>query len=224
MAKDPAFLFYSNDFLTGTYLMTDEQVGKYIRLLCLQHQKGPLSEKDMLNICKSYDEDIFAKFEIIENKFINKRLYEESEKRKSYSESRKNNRKKKDMINISESYVQHMENENENEDVIINNKIIIKSKKFISSDFNELPEHYTKSIIEQFKIQKQKTITQKQITDIWEVFKIQNLTGEEFYTSENKVYQHFINWIKKQNFENGTNKPTAEEKFNFYKNYSDRFD
>jgi len=224
MAKDPAFLFYSNDFLTGTYLMTDEQVGKYIRLLCLQHQKGPLSEKDMLNICKSYDEDIFAKFEIIENKFINKRLYEESEKRKSYSESRKNNRKKKDMINISESYVQHMENENENEDVIINNKIIIKSKKFISSDFNELPEHYTKSIIEQFKIQKQKTITQKQITDIWEVFKIQNLTGEEFYTSENKVYQHFINWIKKQNFENGTNKPTAEEKFDFYKNYSDRFD
>jgi len=224
MAKDPAFLFYSNDFLTGTYLMTDEQVGKYIRLLCLQHQKGPLSEKDMLNICKSYDEDIFAKFEIIENKFINKRLYEESEKRKSYSESRKNNRKKKDMINISESYVQHMENENENEDVIINNKIIIKSKKFISSDFNELPEHYTKSIIEQFKIQKQKTITQKQITDIWEVFKIQNLTGEEFYTSENKVYQHFINWIKKQNFENGSTKPTAEEKFNFYKNYSDRFD
>jgi hypothetical protein len=102
--------------------------------------------------------------------------------------------------------------------------IIIKSKKFISSDFTELPEHYTISIIEQFKIQKQKTITQKQITDIWEVFKIQNLTGEEFYTSENKVYQHFINWIKKQNFENGPAKPTAEEKFNFYKNYSDRFD
>ena len=43
MAKDPAFLFYSNDFLTGTYTMTDEQVGKYIRLLCLQHQKGELA-------------------------------------------------------------------------------------------------------------------------------------------------------------------------------------
>ena len=33
--KDPAFLFYSNDFLSGTYLMNDEQVGKYIEIICL---------------------------------------------------------------------------------------------------------------------------------------------------------------------------------------------
>ena len=46
--KDPAFLFYSSDFLSGTMLMTDEEVGKDIRLLCLQHQKGHLKEKDML--------------------------------------------------------------------------------------------------------------------------------------------------------------------------------
>ena len=45
MAKDPAFLFYPSDFLTGTMFMTDEQVGKYIRLLCAQHQKGHLCEK-----------------------------------------------------------------------------------------------------------------------------------------------------------------------------------
>lgn len=50
MAKDPAFLFYSNDFLSGTFLLSDEQVGKYIRLLCIQHQKGILTKKDMLNI------------------------------------------------------------------------------------------------------------------------------------------------------------------------------
>ena len=40
--KDPAFLFYSSDFLTGTMFFTDEQVGKYIRLLCAQHQKGQI--------------------------------------------------------------------------------------------------------------------------------------------------------------------------------------
>ena len=34
MAKDPAVLFYTNDFLSRTFTMTDEQVGKYIRLLC----------------------------------------------------------------------------------------------------------------------------------------------------------------------------------------------
>ena len=26
--KDPAFLFYSNDFLSGTMLMTDEEIGQ----------------------------------------------------------------------------------------------------------------------------------------------------------------------------------------------------
>ena len=60
--KDPAFLFYSSDFLSGTMLMTDDEVGKYIRLLCLQHQKGHLKEKDLLSICKQKNEDIFSKF------------------------------------------------------------------------------------------------------------------------------------------------------------------
>ena len=63
MSKDPAVLFYTSDFLTGTMTMTNDQVGMYIRLLCLQHQKNFLSEKDMLSICKSYDEDVFSKFE-----------------------------------------------------------------------------------------------------------------------------------------------------------------
>ena len=52
MSKDPAVLFYTSDFLTGTMTMTNDQVGMYIRLLCLQHQKNFLSEKDMLSICK----------------------------------------------------------------------------------------------------------------------------------------------------------------------------
>ena len=67
MSKDPAFLFYSSDFLTGTALMSDEQVGKYIKLLCYQHQKGHLTERDMLKICSTHDEDIFSKFEKDEN-------------------------------------------------------------------------------------------------------------------------------------------------------------
>ena len=118
MAKDPAFLFYSQDFLTGTYTMTDEQVGKYIRLLCLQHQKGHLSEKDMLKICSGYDEDIFCKFKKTDEGFYNERLKTEAEKRSAFAESRRNNRKKKenqDINNISKSYDKHMENENENE-------------------------------------------------------------------------------------------------------------
>ena len=125
MSKDPAFLFYSSDFLTGTLLMSMEQKGKFITLLCIQHQKGHLSEKDMLHICGSYDEDVFTKFQKDEQgKFYNIRLEEEVDKRKAYSESRRNNRKKKeDMNNTSSSYVQHMENENENEDLIEKKKV-----------------------------------------------------------------------------------------------------
>ena len=121
--KDPAFLFYSSDFLSGTMLMTDEQIGQYIKLLCLQHQKGYLKEKDMLNICKTYDEDIFSKFKKDEKgNYFNERLDEEVNRRKKYSESRRNNRKKKeeekneityeeDMKNICNSYEKHMETE-----------------------------------------------------------------------------------------------------------------
>lgn len=125
MSKDPAFLFYSSDFLTGTLLMSMEQKGKFITLLCIQHQKGHLSEKDMLHICGSYDEDVFTKFQKDEQgKFYNIRLEEEVDKRKAYSESRRNNRKKKeDMNDTSLSYVEHMENENENEDLIKKKKV-----------------------------------------------------------------------------------------------------
>lgn len=127
MSKDPAFLFYSSDFLTGTALMSDEQVGKYIKLLCYQHQKGHLTERDMLKICLTHDEDIFCKFEKDENGlYYNARLQQEVEKRKAYSESRRQNRIKKDMNNISNSYDKHMENENEN---VIVNRNSIKNKK-----------------------------------------------------------------------------------------------
>lgn len=124
--KDPAFLFYSNDFLSGTMLMTDEETGQYIKLLCLQHQKGHLKEKDMLNICKSYNEEIFSKFKKDKDEnYYNERLEYEVNKRKAYSESRRNNRRKKetyekDMKNICNSYEEHMENENVNENININ--------------------------------------------------------------------------------------------------------
>lgn len=117
MAKDPAVLFYTSDFLSGTYTMSDEQVGKYIRLLCFQHQKGILTEKDMLNICKTYDEDIYSKFTKTEEGYYNEKMRNETVRRKSYTESRKNNRLKtkneEHMINICKTYEEHMETETE---------------------------------------------------------------------------------------------------------------
>lgn len=104
---DPAFLFYSDNFMTGTIFFSNSQTGKYIRLLCAQHLTGHLSEQDMLKICGTYDKAIYSKFvRDSDGLFYNERLESEIIKRKAYTESRKKNREKK------ETYVPHMGNGN----------------------------------------------------------------------------------------------------------------
>lgn len=127
MAKDPAFLFYYDRFLAGTISMTNEEVGQYIRLLCIQANKGHISQKDMLNICATHDNDVCLKFAPRgEGKFVNLVLEEICLQRKSYTESRRNNRKGKkstletDMNHICESHDEHMVNVNVNVNKDIN--------------------------------------------------------------------------------------------------------
>lgn len=121
MAKDPAVLFYTSDFLTGTALMTNEQVGKYIKLLCLQHQHGHLSEEQMIFICGTYDKDIFSKFLKDDNGcYYQERMEKEFLRRKNFCDSRKHNRnaKNKDICKTYDNHMsQHMETENENENI-----------------------------------------------------------------------------------------------------------
>jgi uncharacterized protein YdaU (DUF1376 family) len=76
MAKDPAFLFYTSDFLTGTMFMTNEQVGIYIRLLCSQHQHGGIIDKVSFNSLVGTHEVVRVKFEETESGFYNIRLME----------------------------------------------------------------------------------------------------------------------------------------------------
>ncbi len=125
MAKDPAVLFYTSDFLSGTFTMTDEQVGKYMRLLCIQHQKGMLTEQDMLSICKAYDEQVYSKFVREGGYFYNIRMKTEADRRKKFSESRKKNaesvKNQQDKPkSTSKAYAKHMETETINENETIN--------------------------------------------------------------------------------------------------------
>jgi hypothetical protein len=92
MAKDPAVLFYTADFIVATMTMTMEQRGKYITLLCMQHQQGFLTEEDLKNVLEDTDIRIFSKFEKqSDGYFYNIRLKQETERRKNYSESRRKN-------------------------------------------------------------------------------------------------------------------------------------
>jgi hypothetical protein len=83
--KDPAFLFYSSDFLTGVADLTMEERGQYITMLCIQHQKGICSSKWLSISLPNASSDVLSKFEKDgEGNYYSKRLRDEIEKRKSY--------------------------------------------------------------------------------------------------------------------------------------------
>jgi uncharacterized protein YdaU (DUF1376 family) len=84
-SKDPAFLFYSSDFLTGTMFMSNEQIGIYIRLLCSQHQHGGIIDKISFNSMVGNHEIVKSKFVETELGFYNIRLMEVMELRNKKS-------------------------------------------------------------------------------------------------------------------------------------------
>lgn len=145
MSKDPAFLFYSSDFLTGCMDLTMEERGQYITLICLQHQKGHLTEKTICLSVGNVSVDVLKKFKKDENGLLyNERVEEEIEKRREYAESRRKNgslggRPKKPYGKPYEKPYDKPtenlpENENENEnDKWIGNKI--PNKVYIDTGF-----------------------------------------------------------------------------------------
>lgn len=86
--KDPAFLFYSSDFLTGTMFMTNEQIGLYIKMLCIQHQHGGRIDTNVLRtLCDGITngDTVFAKFVQDERGSFSERLDLEMQKRAAKS-------------------------------------------------------------------------------------------------------------------------------------------
>lgn len=95
MSKDPAILFYTSDFIMGTYCMSHEQLGIYMRLLCIQHQCGGLIEKEAFKaICGTHD-IVKSKFVETDDGFFNKRMMEEMTKRQHKSQSLSANAQKR---------------------------------------------------------------------------------------------------------------------------------
>ena len=95
MSKDPAVLFYTQDFLTGCTDLTFEERGQYITLLCLQHQKGHLSEKTIRLTLGSVSVDVMSKFLKDEQGcYYNERMEDEINKRQHFLDTRFFNGKK----------------------------------------------------------------------------------------------------------------------------------
>lgn len=88
--KDPAFLFYASDFITGIQDLTMEERGQYITLLCIEHQKGRLSKKLIQLSVGNVTADVLSKFKVDENGlYYNERLEVEMEKRREHSDKQR---------------------------------------------------------------------------------------------------------------------------------------
>lgn len=111
MAKSPAVLWYTGDYLVGVIGMTYEEQGRYTYLLNLQHQRGHLDIMAIMPDCPQAVLNKFVKDE--DGLYYNERMEAETLKRDKFVESRRRN-----ASNKTEAYAQHMENENRNENAL----------------------------------------------------------------------------------------------------------
>lgn len=128
MSKDPAFLFYPNDWIGGTMGMTFEEKGAYMELLMLQFNRGHMTAHMIGQTIGQLWDKVKDKFEQDdEGLWYNKRLDTEKIKRSKYTQSRLNNKKgtnqfTKKQIQKVGHMTKHMENVNVNVNEDINNK------------------------------------------------------------------------------------------------------
>lgn len=134
MAKDPAVLWYPNDWLGGTMGMTLEEKGAYHELLMLQFNRGHMPLKFITQTVGDVWEYIKFKFETDEQGlYFNERFDYEIQKRQAHCLKQKENiakRWNKSGTPVGNTMVLPLENENSN----TNNQ----SKSFIKPTVEEV--------------------------------------------------------------------------------------
>lgn len=141
MSKDPAILFYFNDWQGGTMTMTRHQKGCYMDLLCAQFNTGHLS----LDAIKTVLGNDFAIWGVLQKKFkldndglfYNERLLFEKNRRKNFSESRRKN------ASGEKHMPEHMENEIENRKFKFLNEIGLFKEKCSEKTLNKFCDYWT---------------------------------------------------------------------------------
>lgn len=190
--KDPAVLLYTQDFIVGTITMTHEQRGKYILLLCLQHQKGKLTLNDLRQYITEEDIELAERFPIHTDGFYyNDRMQMEIENRKVRTDTSRSNgahggRPKTTILpndNPKETHRLLVGNPNNNpsgnedEDVNINRLKTVYSAPDVPEIKNTIIEEveYTEAVISKAMIN---TIIDKFVYKINSRFKFQSVMSE----------------------------------------------
>lgn len=151
--KDPAVLFYTADFLADTTLWNYDELGRYIKLLCIQHLQDGISEDDFTAVSEGKSR-VASKFTRGDDGlYRNKRMKEESDKRREFCEKQRANRlgKTNDSPNKNQTETKskpkcnpRVENENVNEDVI--KDIIDYLNKVLGTKYKSNAEYINKHI------------------------------------------------------------------------------
>jgi uncharacterized protein YdaU (DUF1376 family) len=176
--KDPAFMMYSGDFLSGTFTMTMEQRGKYVTLMCIQHQKGYLTSADMKSVLNEEDYLLAEKFyKADDGNWYNQKMTDVINERKEYTANRlrnfnKGNDKDNDVnTHIDNHKDSHMElhtgdeDEDENQD-INQDKNEIDNEYVVGSEEAELEEYYQEAYLEELNKEYTKADRQDMLADV----------------------------------------------------------
>lgn len=159
--KDPAFLFYPSDFLTGTMFFSNEEIGIYTKLLCAQHQQNGSINKRIFDSMVSEDSIIREKFKEDKEGYYNQRLLDEMIKRKRKSD------------NLSANALKRWSNEKQkqcksnaiasNLDMPIKDRDINKDKDLI--DYESLKNTWN-YFAKNYKLPEIKTLTKQRLTKL----------------------------------------------------------
>ena len=203
--KDPAVLFYTADFLADTILWNYEELGRYIKLLCIQHLQDGISESDFMSVAEG-NVRITSKFIIGDDgMYRNKRMKEESDKRKEFCGKQRANRlnhlatkaepnsdqtKTKSKPNDNPRVENVNDNENINKDIIhyLNTKLGTKYKA--SAEY--VKKHINARLNEGYTLQDFKTVIDKKYkewsgTEFAKFLRPETLFGTKFSTYLNQL-------------------------------------
>jgi len=233
MAKDPATLWYWNDWNGGTMTLTRHHKGCYMDLLSAQFNAGPLSLEQIKTVL-GQDQAVWTvlskKFKKEVNSdgvevFFNERMEAEKEKRRAFALKQKMNgskggRKPKQNPGLlpKQSLLEDEsedENKNGSKDVGTGEgKIVLPIDGFLSNSLDKkllLTEIQIGASVEFIRIKCGITMTDSEIIEQWEAFKIQQFEKKEWYNSFHDLLNHFRNSLKLEKINNGNKNGTARK-------------
>lgn len=233
MAKDPAILWYWNDWNGGTSTFTRHLKGCYIDLLSSQFNSGRLSLAEIKTVLGA---DFGPSWPALQKKFrkdendlyYNERMEQEQEKRKRFTESRRRNLDSKQkkplvgdhMVNGTGSLMDN-EIENENRNRVVERgmgkeegSIELPPDGFLGKNLDKsivlTDEEITESIT-YLKIKVKKVFDRREIVEQWEAFKIKVSGTTKWYNGRKELTNHFIDSLKVEN--NGNRNSTAGKNY-----------